>query len=831
MVDITYDEAYAASLEYFRGEALPAKVFLDKYALRDNDGNILEATPDQMHRRIARELARIESRKFKTPMSEDEIYSCIEGFRRIIPQGSPQFAIGNPYQYCTISNCYVVDTPTDSFGGIHHTDEQLSQISKRRGGVGLDLSLLRPDGTPTQNSARTSTGIVPFMERFSNTIREVGQSGRRGALMLTIDVHHPQVLDFATVKRDLSKVTGANISVRLSDEFLNAVKSDSEYEQRWPVDKRGDDAEVSRMIRARDVWNGIIENAHHMAEPGLLFWDNIIRNSPADAYANEGFETVSTNPCSELPLSVLDSCRLLLLNLLSYVRNPFADNSYFDFEAFRSDSIIAQRLMDNIIDLELESVQRIIDKVSADPEPQHIKAAELDLWKRVYDNCYRGRRTGTGITALGDAMAAIGIRYGSEESVVFTEKVYRELKLACYRSSVDMAKELGAFPIWDKRKEAGNEFLDRLWQEDEELARDHSLYGRRNIALLTTAPAGSVSIESDATGDAFVNHANRYYGTTSGIEPLFMLSFIRRKKINPDDVDVRVDFVDQSGDSWQEFTVYHPTTRKWMEVTGKTDVNESPWYGCCAEDISWVRRVDLQAAAQRHVDHAISSTINLPEDVSVEQVAEIYEAAWMAGCKGITVYRKNCRTGVLIEESAKKATAPETITKTTAPKRPKTLPCDVYHVTVRGEEYLVIVSLLEGDVYEVIVCKNGFVSRKIKHGSLKRVKRGHYDLLDDAGEIAVENITERSDDEEEALARVVSVALRHGAALEFLVHQLEKSKGSMLAFSKALARTLKRYIPDGTKVSGETCPSCASVNIVRGEGCVTCAECGWSKCS
>lgn len=763
MQTYTYQQALDASLNYFNGDELASRVFCDKYALRNNNDEILEDIPEKMHWRIANELARIESKKFNKPLSNQDIFNYLDKFKKIIMQGSPMFGIGNPYHFVTLSNCYVLETPLDSYGGIHKTDEQLSQISKRRGGCGIDISHIRPTNTVVNNSSRTSTGIVPFMRRFSNSIREVGQGGRRGALMITISVHHPQILDFASIKRDKNEVTGANISIKLTDEFLNAVDKDLEYEQRWPVDSKN--PKISIKVKAKDVWKKIIENAHNMAEPGLLFWDTIIKESPADCYSNQGFETISTNPCchavskdvfvktkdgykeikkitsndliwvtdaftekwakttgyfksgisdiyevefysgekfyitqnhklavhggygeifnlvelkdllpgqlilkddgeydsiksikyysteevgcinvpdfgffvtksgiisgnSELPLSILDSCRLAVINLYNYVENKFTDKAKFNFEQFFNDSKILQRLMDDLVDLELEHIDRIINKIKKDPEPEDIKTRELELWERIKYACKNGRRTGSGITALADTLAALNIKYGSEESIKKVNKIYKTLKLASYWSSVEMAKELGAFPIWNHDLEKNNPFLLRIKDEDEELWKEMKRYGRRNIALLTTAPTGSVSIEAQSS---------------SAIEPLFQIGYTRRKKITHEDKNARIDFVDNVGDKWQEFVIYHPRIKDWMDITGETDVKKSPWFGCCAEDLNWTDRVKLQAAAQKHIDHAISSTLNLPENVSVNKVAEIYEEAWKSGCfrDGNHIYTNN----------------------------------------------------------------------------------------------------------------------------------------------------------------------------------------------
>ena len=815
-----YDQSFAISKDYFNGNELAAKVFLDKYAVRDNEGNLVEPSPECMHVRMAIEFTRIEKKKFKDPISYEEILSYFDYFKKIIPQGSILYGLGNDFQAISLSNCFVLESPIDSYGGIHRTDEQLSQVSKRRGGCGLDISNLRPNHTPTKNAAMTSTGIIPFMERYSTSIREVGQNGRRGALMITMSVHHPEVVEFAKVKRDKTKVTGANLSIRLTDEFLNAVEKDEMYEQRWPVDSK--DPKTSKQVRAKDVWNEIIDNAWYMAEPGLLFWDNILRESPADCYAEYGYETISTNPCSELPLSYLDSCRLLLLNLFSYVKNPFKRNAYFDFEEFHHDTMIAQRLMDDLIDLELEKIEQIITKIENDPESDNIKKVEREMWEKVHHTCKTGRRTGCGITALGDAIAAVGLKYGSQKSIDFTDKVYKTLKLAAYRSSVEMAKELGPFDVWDHNLEKDCPFIKRIKDEDEKLWKDMKKYGRRNIALLTTAPAGSVSLLAK-----LVNQ----YGSSSGIEPQFsILPYTRKKKINPNDENAKTDEVDQSGDHWQHFDVYAAGVQDWMDISGQKDIEKSPWWGCCAEDIDWKQRVKLQAAAQRHVDHGISSTLNLPEDVTKEKVAEIYEAAWKSGAKGITVYRKGCRTGVMVDKP-KSVRNGNTIHKTQAPKRPKKLDAELHFTRVKGEHYFVIVGSLHehDDPYEIFIGNNGFVLKRGSiEGSVVREKRGVYHGC--FGEdIEIRNISTYCSDEEESLTRMISTALRHGADVSFIVHQLEKTRGDLTGVAKALVRVLKKYVKEGCSVTGEECPACKS-DLTRSEGCVSCKNCGWSKC-
>jgi len=813
-----YNDAFEKCIAYFEGDELAAKVFLDKYALRDNDGNLLEETPTDMHHRIAKEFARIEEKKFKKPLKEEEIFGLLDRFRYVVPQGSPMFGIGNNFQTISLSNCYVVESPEDSYGGIMRVDEMLAQISKRRGGVGVDISKLRPAGASVKNAARSSTGITSWMERYSNTIREVGQSGRRGALMLSIDVAHKDIENFITVKNDNTKVTGANVSVLLSDEFLQAVENDDNYRLRFPVDAEA--SSNDKIVKARDLWKKIIHNAWLRAEPGLLFWDRVTKYNAVDCYADEGYKTISTNPCSELPLCSYDSCRLMVLNLFSYVVNPFTKNASFDYELFSKHGELLQRLMDDMIDMELEKIQQIIDKIKKDPEDKQIKQRELDLWKTVYEKCSNGRRTGTGITALGDTLAALGVGYGTEESIEITGKIMKTLCLSSFRSSCDMAKEVGAFPIWQWQKEKDSEFLLMIKEHDSKLYTDISKHGRRNIANLTIAPTGSVSIMTQ---------------TTSGIEPLFMLfPYTRRKKINPTDKNARTDFIDQIGDHWQEFEVYHPKVNMWMQVTGEKDLKKSPWFNHCAEDIDWVAAVKLQAEAQKFVDHAISKTVNLPEDVTEEQVAKIYEAAWKYGCKGMTVYRKNCRTGVLVEKPTKKEEK-LSIIKNDAPKRPQIIEADVHYPIIKGEPYYVVVGLLEGDPYEVFAGVNvdennkPFINKTHANGNLKKKARGNYVFIANNETFDLTNINNHENGD--ALCRMVSTALRHGTSIEFVVHQLEKTKGDLASLSKVLARTLKKYIKDGTKVSGENCPSCESESVERTDGCVTCKSCGWTKCS
>ncbi len=821
----TYEEALQSSIEYFNGDELAAKVFVDKYALRNSNLSLLEPTPDEMHRRIAKEFARIEKKKFKNPISEEDIYNALYYFRRIVAQGSPMYGIGNKYQFISLSNCYVVESPQDAYGSIMEADENLVQISKRRGGVGIDISHLRPAGAPTKNAARTSTGVVSFAERYSNSIREVGQAGRRGALMITLNVHHPDILEFARVKRNLTKVTGANISISLTDEFLKSVDANEEYEQRWPIDSKS--PSISRKVSAKEVWNVIVENAHHMAEPGLLFWDNIIKESPADCYADRGFKTISTNPCSEIPLSAFDSCRLMLLNAFGYVENPFTNDATFNFDKFNKDAELCQRLMDDLVDLEIECIDKIIHKIESDPEPVEVKARERSLWNKIKDAALNGRRTGTGATAIGDTLAALNLSYTSDEGIAMAEKIYKNLKLSAYRSSVAMAKELGPFPVWNAEKEKDNPFLNRIKDEDPNLYHDMQIYGRRNIALLTTAPAGSVSILTQ---------------TSSGIEPQFMIDpYIRRKKGNPGDVGFRSDFVDQNGDHWMEFKIYPPKVNMWIEVSGESDINKSPWRGSTAPELDWRKRVHLQSVAQKHLDHAISSTLNLPNDVSVDSVDEIYRTAWKSGCKGVTIYRDGCRTGVLVSETSSKKNDNE-IVNTKAPKRPQILDCDIHHAVVKNKPYFVIIGMLGGKPYEVFASENTIddnemlIPKSFCKGTLTKEARGHYraDLFDkNDNKMVIKKIGDKLSEDEGALTRMISTALRHGADVQFVVHQLEKVEGSMFGFSKSVARSLKKYIPNGTEVTGETCSNCNTQDkcaLIRQEGCVICKSCGWSKC-
>lgn len=955
------DDVTKASTEYFNGDSLAASVWIDKYLLRNNDDELLEKTPEDMHNRIAGEFARIEAKKFKNPLKHDEIFNLLDGFKYIVPQGSPMFGIGNKHKIVSLSNCYLTDSPEDSYGDILRVDEQIVQISKRRGGSGINISKLRPYGTPTKNAGKTSTGIVSFMERYSNSVREVGQNGRFGALIIILDVHHPDVLNFIKAKEDKTKVTGANISLQLSDEFLQAVKNDTEYELRWPVDARakGEEPKISKMVSAKKIWNEIIEHNHKDAEPGLLFWDTVLKETPSSGYPN--YKPMGTNPCcfskesdvyvttrnglkeiktitsvdeiyinetkewvktsgyfeqgkakcyrvhfnngetlditdnhklcticekrngtkilysegdlvelknlkvgdkiaiqvnavrcksytkikeieyigekdvgcitvekyhkftangiisgnSELILSPLDSCRLILLNLYSYVEKPFTKDAYFNYELFTKHCGILQRLMDDLVDLEAEKIEQIIAKIESDPESQYIKQREIDMWKTILKNNNDGRRTGSGTTGLADALAALGMGYGTEESITFTGDLFKKMKLSLYRESVEMAKELGSFVGFDPSVEEKSSFIQRIKSEDEALYNDMMKYGRRNIALMTLAPAGSVSILTQ---------------TSSGSEPVFQLEYKRRRKLS--DSMTGEHETDANGDRWYMYSVYHPKVKVWMDITGETDITKSPWYGFTANSINWLNRVKMQGVMQKHICHSISATINLPKSVKQHEISEIYNAAWVNGCKGITVYRDGSRDGVLLNNDHNPN--PTKIEKHNAPKRPKELSCDIHHVSitkkldkVRTFEYMVIVGLYGTEPYEIFCLENGKHDKKLNTGKIIKEIKGRYHLiLKDGSEI--KDITAETTENEDALTRMVSTALRHGVDIQFIVDQLSKVEGEMFGFSKSIARSLKKYIKNGSQ-SGENCV-CGAKYIFE-NGCYICKSCGKSKCA
>lgn len=832
----TYSQVFEASVEYFNGDEFAAKVFVDKYALQNLKGEFLELTPRDMHHRLAKEFARIES-KYPNPLSEDEIFNLIDRFQFIVPQGSPMSAIGNPFQLQSLSNCFVIQgvhsDKLDSYGGIMLADQELAQIMKRRGGVGLDISGIRPKDVVTNNAARTTDGIAVFMERFSNTCREVAQNGRRGAEMQTISVNHPEIETFINIKRDLKKVTGANISIRLNDAFMQAVKANEEYVLRWPVDASVEDAKVTKKVKAKEIWDKIIDSAWASAEPGLLFWDTVKRHTPSDIYGQFGHDSISTNPCGEIVLPAYDACRLLVLNLSSYVKNPFMEKASFDFKKFHQHAVIAQRLMDDIIDLEIECIDRIIAKIEADPEPPEVKAVEFNLWKKIRDMNESGRRTGLGITALGDALAMLGVRYGSPESIDMTFKIYRALAVGSHTSSCIMAKERGAFPLFNYELEKDHPYLNSIFEDcSPDTKRLWKKSGRRNIANTTTAPAGSVSALTQ---------------TTSGIEPVFMLSYVRRKKHNPSDKNARVDFVDAMGDQWQEFTVYHHGVKKWMQATGESDIQKSPYWGATSAEIDWVASVDIQAAAQKSIDHSISKTCNLPEQVTKDLVSQVYMRAWESGCKGFTVYRDKCRDGVLVNKSETKKKEskdgrPNEIEYVMAPKRPLELNCEIKKVKISGEAWTIFVGLLNGKPYEVFGGLSKYVDIPNKYKTGRIVKNGKvegitsYNLIIGEGDdqMLIKDIANVFDNANfGAFTRTISLALRHGTPVQYVVEQLLKDKHSnVTSFSKIIARVLKNYIADGTKSTSEKkCPDCGAEGpFIYEDKCVKCASCGWSKC-
>jgi len=820
----TYDDAFSGAMEYFNGDELAAGVWTSKYALQDLNGNFMETSPDQMHRRLAKEFARIES-KFANPMSEDEIFDLMDQFKYIVPQGSPMSAVGNNFQIQSISNCFVIDSPIDSYGGILKSDQEQVQIMKRRGGVGFDISKIRPSGMNTSNAAKTTDGIGIFMERFSNSCREVAQNNRRGALMMTISVHHPDIETFINIKRDRTKVTGANISIRLSDEFMHAVKEEKDFELRWPVDSSGSEKKVSKFVSAKDIWDQIVDSAHNSAEPGVLFWDNIINNTPAQIYEKDGFGITSTNPCSELVLSPNDSCRLLLLNVTSFVKNPFTSSAKFDYDLFSSYTRKAQRLMDDLVEIEIEHIDRIIEKINSDPEPEEVKYTELNLWRKIRVAASTGRRTGLGMTGIGDTVAMLGLRYGSEEAISAVEDIAKTLAVQSYMESCNLAKERGAFELYDFEREVGHPFIERLFEESNELRDMHKEHGRRNIAISTIAPCGSVSCLTQ---------------TTSGIEPVFMLQYTRRKKVNSNDPNVEVDFVDELGDRWQHFTVSHHGLQKWMDITGEEDITKSPYHGATSAEINWESGVSLQAAAQKWICHAISRTTNLPREATTADVNRVYMKGWESGLKGITVYVDGSRDGVLISsEEEEKSSA--NFNQHSAPKRPDQLDCEIHRASVKGEGWTILVGLMDGKPYEVFGGLSKFVEipRSYSGGTLikktRKTKNSIYDLSfgEEGDEFMIKNIVEVFDNPNySAFTRTISLALRHGAPVSFMVEQLQKDRDAdFSSFSRVVARVLKKYIEDGTKSTEKKCDNCgAEGSLVYQEGCVTCLSCGSGKC-
>lgn len=835
----TFDDAYEASVKYFNGDEMAAKVWVSKYALKDSYGDIFELTPNDMHRRIAKELVRIEQH-YPNPMKEDEIFGLLENFRYIVPQGGPMTGIGNVFQVASLSNCFVIGNQgvADSYGGIMKIDEEQVQLMKRRGGVGHDLSHIRPKGSPVKNSALTSTGVVPFMERYSNSTREVAQDGRRGALMLSISVKHPDSEKFIDAKMEAGKITGANVSVKIDDEFMRAAIDGKPYIQQYPIDSK--EPKYRQEINAAELWKKIIHNAWKSAEPGVLFWDTVIRESVPDSYADLGYKTVSTNPCGEIPLCPYDSCRLLALNLYSYVENPFTPEAKFNFDLFKRHAHFAQRIMDDIIDLELEKIDAILNKVNGDPEEEEVKAVESNLWQKIRRKTIEGRRTGIGITAEGDMLAALNLKYGSENAVDFAVEVHKTLAVEAYRSSVELAKERGAFPIYNAQREKNNPFINRIKGEDLDLYNDMVEHGRRNIALLTIAPTGTTSLMTQ---------------TTSGIEPVFMPYYKRRRKVNPNDKNVKVSFVDNVGDSWEEFNVFHHKFLTWLEVNGyKTEevkeysdeeihelVKKSPYYGAASNDVDWVNKVRMQGMIQKWVDHSISVTVNLPEDVTEEIVSKVYQTAWESGCKGCTVYREGSREGVLV--SNKKETT--VVNQESFPgKRPPVLECDVIRFKNSKEDWVAFVGLYENRPYEIFtgmteddvlpipksVTKGRILKIKDEHGS-----RYDFQYVDKYGYTnTLGGLSHMFNKEFWNYAKLISGVLRNGMPIPDvvnLVSSLRLDSETINTWKAGVERALKRYIPNGTKAkAGKKCPECGAESLVYQEGCLTCSNCGHSKC-
>lgn len=835
----TREEALSASLEYFGGNELQATVFINKYALKDSQGRLYESTPSMMHTRLAREISRIEE-KYPNPRFDEKIaFDLMDRFKFIIPQGSPMAGIGNDLQYVSLSNCFVIgnDGPSDSYGSIMKTDQEQIQLMKRRGGVGHDLSSIRPKGSPVENSALTSTGVVPFMERFSNSTREVAQDGRRGALMLTISCDHPDVDSFIDAKIDSTKVTGANVSVKMSDRFMTAVANGAtEYELRFPV--KGEPS-YTRKIDPQALWKKIIHNAWRSAEPGVLFWDTIIKESLPDCYSHVGFESVSVNPCGEIILCPDDSCRLTAVNLYSYVKNPFTKSAEFDFTVFSEHVRLAMRFMDNIIDLELEKIDRIISKIKNDPELADTKFVELNLWNRIKKKCQDGRRAGLGITAEGDMLAALGLTYGTKPATNFAEQVHQTFCLSSYRESCELAKERGKFKHFDAALEEANPFIKRLAEADPELYSDLKIHGRRNIAMLTIAPTGSVSICSN---------------TTSGIEPAFMISYRRRRKVNPNDKGVKVNFVDQVGDSWEEYQVFHPHFETWLsannynveEVKRMTDsemasiIEKSPYHKATSNDVDWVEKVAMQGRIQKWIDHSISVTVNLPNEATEDLVAEVYMKAWRSGCKGCTVYRDGSRTGVLVSNEEKKQKDP--FGDTSAPKRPKSLDCVVTRFTNGGKRWIGFTGILDGRPYELFTgdLEDFPIPSYVEFGHVIKEKKGdkssyHFAYTDKTGcEIRLPNLNHAFDEEYYDIAKTFSAILRHGMPLPYVIELIDSLHldGDLISTWKSgVKRMLKKFIKDGTTVSGKTCKDCGSISLEYKEGCMTCSACGSSKCS
>ena len=841
----TYDEAFEASLQYFKGDELAARVWVNKYAVKDSFGNIFEKSPEDMHWRIANEVARIEA-KYKNGLNAQQLYELLDHFKYIVPQGSPMTGIGNDFQVASLSNCFVIgiDGAADSYGGIIRIDEEQVQLMKRRGGVGHDLSHIRPKGSPVKNSALTSTGLVPFMERYSNSTREVAQDGRRGALMLSVSIKHPDSEAFIDAKMTEGKVTGANVSVKLDDAFMQAAVNGTPYKQQYPVDS--DQPVFTKDIDASALWKKIVHNAWKSAEPGVLFWDTIIRESVPDCYADLGYRTVSTNPCGEIPLCPYDSCRLLAINLYSYVVNPYTKEAYFDFDLFKKHVALAQRIMDDIIDLELEKIEKIIAKIDSDPESEEVKEAEKHLWEKIYKKSGQGRRTGVGITAEGDMLAAMGLRYGTEDATEFSEQVHKTIALEAYRSSVNMAKERGAFAIYDSEREKKNPFINRLKEADPELYEEMKKYGRRNIACLTIAPTGTTSLMTQ---------------TTSGIEPVFMPVYKRRRKVNPNDPQTHVDFVDETGDAFEEYIVFHHKFVEWMTVNGYDPtkrytqeeidelVEKSPYYKATSNDVDWLMKVKMQGRIQKWVDHSISVTINLPNDVDEALVNRLYVEAWRSGCKGCTVYRDGSRSGVLLstkkDKKDKKEELPPCKPPTVVEVRPKVLEAEVVRFQNNKEKWVAFVGLLDGHPYEIFtglqddeegisLPKSVTTGRIIKNIDEEGNKRYDFQFENKRGyKTTIEGLSEKFNKEYWNYAKLISGVLRWRMPIDRvikLVDSLQLDSENINTWKNGVERALKKYVTDGTSAEGQKCPNCGNETLVYQEGCLICKTCGTSRC-
>ena len=845
------DQVKEAAKEYFHGDSLAADVWANKYALKDSDGNIYELTPDDMHRRIAREIARIEKR-YPNPMTEEELFEVMRDFKYIVPQGSPMTGIGNDFQISSLSNCFVIGNKgqSDSYGGIMKTDQEQVQLMKRRGGVGHDLSHIRPTGSPVKNCALTSTGVVPFMERFSNSTKEVAQDGRRGALMMTISIKHPDSEAFIDAKMTQGKITNANISVRLTDEFMQCVKEGKPFIQQYPIDSPS--PKYTKEVDARALWNKIIHNAWQSAEPGVMFWDTIIRESIPDCYADLGFKTLSTNPCGEIPLCAYDSCRLIAINLYSYVDHPFTAEARFNHQKFSKHVAIAQRMMDDIIDLEIEKIDAILDKINADPEDMEVKRIEMNLWKNIREKCLLGRRTGIGITAEGDMLAALGKRYATDEAIAFSTEIQKLLAYNAYRSSVNLAEERGKFPMYDAKREEDNPFIKRLRALDEDLYQKMCRVGRRNIAMLTIAPTGTVSICTQ---------------TTSGIEPVFMVAYKRRRKVNANDKDTNPTFIDSVGNAFEEYNVFHHKFLTWLEVNGynvdevtqyddeklKEVIAKSPYHKATANDIDWVNKVKMQGSMQKWVDHSISVTVNVPKETTEELVSQIYMTAWESGCKGMTIYRDGSRDGVLVAKEEKKkedkkqkteetSGRPSDIKLSSAPQRPKELDCDVVRFQNNYEKWIAFVGKLHDKPYEIFIgnAEEIFLPPFVEKGKIIKEKnkgeasRYDFQYLDKGGyPVTIQGLSRMFNKEYWNYAKLISGILRHGMPINYvieLIQNLTVEEENINTWKNGIVRALKKYVPDGLKVAGKVCPVCGQNSIIYQDGCMLCTQCGHSKC-